>query len=142
MSEKFNSPCLYFNLRKTARLVGQFYDAYFRQIGLRGTQYSLLVAIARLDGPSIGGLSEALGLEQSTVTRNIDLLVRKAYVRADPDPADSRRKLLSVTASGRAKISEAGPVWQEAQAGLIKKLGRGEADRLNKILNQVMDQLN
>ena len=140
-SNNYKSPCLYFNLRKAARLMGLVYDRHFRQIGLRGTQYSLLMAIERLEGPSVGELSEALGLEQSTVTRNIELLIQKCYVESNSDVSDSRRRILAVSRTGRDKITEAGPVWEAAQKELISRLGEKDTTKLIKMMDKLIEAL-
>lgn len=137
-ADKFESPCIYFNLRKATRLMGQIYDRHFRQVGLKGTQYSLLMAIDRLGGPNIGDLSQALGLEQSTVTRNIELLIRNAFVEARPEPNDNRIKVLILTRAGKKKIKEALPFWQAAQADLIGRLGEKDSDRLIRMHNRLI----
>ena len=43
--------CANFNLRKASRALGQVYDAALRPLGLKGTQFSLLTALA-LTGPA------------------------------------------------------------------------------------------
>ncbi len=140
-ADRFTSPCLSFNLRQAARLMAQEYDRHFRSIDLNGAQYSLMAAIERLEAPSVGALGQALGLEQSTVTRNVDLLARKNYVEAIPASDDHRRKHLRLTPAGRRKMAEAGPIWQAAQKEMTDRLGSKEADELRRLLEKVVSAL-
>jgi len=138
---KYISPCLCFNLRRAARTATSVYDAYFRPLGLKGTQYSLMAAVKRLNQPCVGQLSRELSLEQSTATRNIELLIKKNFLKAQADPADSRRKVLALTPKGDKKLNEALPVWEEAQKGMIESLGENECRRLMQMLNRLARRL-
>lgn len=139
--EKITDTCLCFNLRKTSRLASQLYDTYYRSIGLLGTQVFLLLIIQSRSGLSCGELGTVSGLRQSSVTRNIEVLASHGYVRSDPDPADARRKILSLTELGKRKIDEAIPVWREAQQTLITQLGGEKTALLLGMLKETADCL-
>lgn len=139
--ETIAANCLCFNLRKTSRLASQVYDTYYRSIGLLGTQVFLLLIIQSRTGLSCGELGRVSGLRQSSVTRNLEVLASHGYVRSDPDPADARRKILSLTTSGKRKIDEAIPVWREAQQMLIDQLGGEKTALLLGMLKETADCL-
>ncbi len=133
------SPCVCFNLRKASRVISLFYDQYLRQVGLRGTQYALMAHVARFDGLSLTELAELLGLEQSTVTRNVDLLAKKGFILVTASPLNGRKKAVSLTKAGQKKITEALPLWEEAQVALQNKLGRKQVEDLFKITENVVE---
>lgn len=57
--------------------MGQFYDEILRPAGIRGTQYSLLVAI-KLNGPVlVTKLAEDVMMDRTTLTRNLEILGNK-----------------------------------------------------------------
>lgn len=137
-TREFDSPCFYFHLRRADRALGQFYERYFRGLGLRSGQFGQLAAIKWLDKLSIGELSSAMGMDQTTATRNVELLVRKGLVNLEPDPEDARRKVLSLTPAGADKLREAEPHWRRAQADLAAGLGDEEARQLVQLLGQLV----
>lgn len=138
---EFDSPCFYFHLRRAGRAAGQFYEKYFREAGLRSGQFGILAAVRQLDGLSIGELSTVMGMDQTTATRNVELLVRKGLVDLETDPEDARRKILSLTPAGRDQFRAAEPCWLRAQADLAAGLGPKEAERLLQLLDRLVKAL-
>ncbi len=64
--------------------------------------------LARLvhDGPMrSSALAEIACLDPSTVSRQVDALVKSGYVRRTADPADGRATLLEATREGREELS-------------------------------------
>lgn len=134
----FDSPCFFFHLHRAGRAVGQFYENYFRKLGLRCGQFGILAAIKRLEGLTVGELGAAMGMDQTTATRNVELLARKGLVNLEADPEDARRKILSLTPSGLDKLRTAEPRWQQAQADLMAGLGKKESERLLQLLDRAV----
>ncbi|WP_188259836.1 MarR family winged helix-turn-helix transcriptional regulator [Azospirillum tabaci] len=78
-------------------------------------QYALsFMTIAQNEGMSIGELAERLGIAQSSASRNVAALSRwhsfgKAgldLVQAQEDPRERRRKIVTLTDTGRAFLEE------------------------------------
>lgn len=78
-------------------------------------QYALsFMTIAQSEGISIGELAERLGIAQSSASRNVAALSRwhsfgKAgldLVQAQEDPRERRRKIVTLTDSGRAFLAD------------------------------------
>lgn len=134
-----NSPCVCFNLRKASRVVSQFYDQYLRQAGLRGTQYALLAHIDGRGGASITELGDLLGMEHSTVTRNVELLAAKGQVLVSVSPDDARRRVVDLTPAGRDCLDQARPFWRQAQSALEERLGAEEAALFVRTLNRLVE---
>src|SRR5688500_1332199 len=74
--------CVCFNLRWAARAVTQFYDGELRRHGIRPTQGTILAALNAREAWSMAELSEALGLERTTLVRNLQPLQRDGFVKA------------------------------------------------------------
>jgi DNA-binding MarR family transcriptional regulator len=102
-------------LRQASRAVSRLYDEEFRGAGLRATQYSLLRVLARAGQLRQGDLSGLTSLGETTLTRNLRPLVDAGWV-AVRSGSDRREKLVTITAAGTAKLAEARPAWQRAQA--------------------------
>lgn len=115
--------CVCANLRKKTRLVTQFYDKLLQPTGLKVTQYSMLANIDLQQAVSISRLGEILLLDQTTITRNINLLKRNGYVDLTRDPQDARAKVITLTDKGVEKLNEAAPIWQDIQERIINDIG-------------------
>ncbi|MBP2640227.1 MAG: transcriptional regulator [Firmicutes bacterium] len=115
--------CACGNLRRTTRSITQFYDQFLLKSGLRSPQFSLLLNISLNENISVGELGSILLMDQTTVTRNIEMLKKNGYVTIIKDPADARRKTISITESGADKLAESMPLWEQAQSQIEKGLG-------------------
>ena len=67
-------------------------------------------------------LSDWLGLERTTLVRNLRPLQRDGLAQAGGGGRGGRVEL-SITAKGRKKIEEAMPAWRSAQSAVVKTLG-------------------
>jgi DNA-binding MarR family transcriptional regulator len=121
-------------LRKATRRVSQLYDAVLAPSGLRGTQRSILVHIARGDTPTMGALAAALVLDRSALAHNLKPLERDGLVAILVDPADKRSRLVALTALGTAKLQESMGLWREAQRRFETAFGSDEAGALRAAL--------
>src|SRR5260221_3794336 len=68
--------CVCFNLRWVTRAVTRFFDAELRRHGIRPTQTPILGALRAKDEWSMAELSEWLGMERTTLVRNLRPLLR------------------------------------------------------------------
>lgn len=115
--------CVCANLRKKTRVVTQLYDKLLLSTGLKVTQYSMLANIDHQQSVSISRLGEILLLDQTTITRNINLLKQNGYVDIMKDPQDARTKVITLTEKGVEKLNEAAPIWEDIQKRIINDIG-------------------
>ncbi len=116
--------CVCFNMRKATRFITQFYDRSLRSTGLRVTQLTLMTAIRVLGPTSFKRLSEAVGMDQTTLSRNVSLLEKKGLVELEPGE-DHRARKISLTRLGHEALKQAYPLWKAAQAEMVSKIGSG-----------------
>jgi DNA-binding MarR family transcriptional regulator len=115
-------------LRRTARRVTQLYDEALAPAGIRLTQYSLLATVEREGSIALTPLAGALGMDRTTLTRNLaPLVARKLLVLEN---AKGRTKLVRLTARGAKLLLAAYPHWLVAQRTFAKRLGTSEAATL------------
>ena len=132
------SPCVCNTLRMASRAVTQLYDDVLRPSGLRVTQFSILAMIARMGGASLRQLEDTLAIDQTTLTRSLNLLERYGVTERVPHP-DGRIKAMRLTAKGRRALEVARPLWAQAQAKVLRELRtRGWAD-LQRRLAHLLD---
>ncbi|MDJ0937659.1 MAG: MarR family winged helix-turn-helix transcriptional regulator [Kiloniellales bacterium] len=121
--------CANFNLRRASRALGQVYDAALRPLGLKGTQFSLLTALALLGPVPLSELARELGMDRTSLTRNLRPLLREGYVREDRGE-DRRQRLLALTEAGLRIYREALPLWRAVQDRIEARLGTERLERL------------
>ena len=66
----------------------------------------------------------------STMSRTIDVLVRKAWVTRETDLADRRQVILTLTGEGQAALHAVGLHAQDAVTGMLARLDDQERARL------------
>ena len=114
--------CTASQLRRASRAVTGAFDAAMRPVGLRSSQFSVLVGLAVAGELPVSRLANALGLDRTTMTRNLRPLERRGFV-ASGEGADRRAKVLRLTAKGRSALARALPAWQRAQERVVRELG-------------------
>src|SRR5215831_14221164 len=77
----YEDNCLCHRTRMASRAVTRFYDDNLRSVGLRATQLAVLVAVGNEDVMSITALAKFMGMDRSTLTRNLAPLEREGLIR-------------------------------------------------------------
>lgn len=129
--------CSNFKLRQATRLVSRHYDHYVADAGLKTSQYSLLSHLYTLGPLRPADLAAHMGLEPSTLSRNLQPLVAQGWVAMGPG-ADARSRLLTLTEAGRAKRSEGQRAWKKAQLAFNAKLGEARVVALHALLDECL----
>src|ERR1043166_3113633 len=114
--------CVCFNLRWVARAVTQFYDSEMRRHGIRPTQGTILASLIAKDSWNMAELSDWLGMERTTLVRNLRPLQRDGLVKVG---GGGRGRLveLAITAKGRKQVEKIMPAWKSAQRAAVRTLG-------------------
>ena len=124
-------------LRKATRRVSQLYDDALAAYGIKVTQRSILEHIADAGAPSVSELANAMAMDRSAMTRNLQPLEREGWVKALINPNDRRSRYISLTAAGQAKLVETFDAWKTAQAGFERTFGQKAAADLRAALGQI-----
>jgi DNA-binding MarR family transcriptional regulator len=114
--------CVCFNLRMVTRIVTKFFDAELRRHGIRPTQGTILLSLNGKPAWTMAELSDWLGMDRTTLVRNLQPLQRDGLVEAAGGGRGNRVEL-SITAKGRKKINECLPAWRSAQRAAVDALG-------------------
>lgn len=133
------TPCTCFRLRKLSRLMSQRYDRRLAEAGLNINQYSLLRR-AGLEPRGIGALAKEMGMDRTTLTRDLKPLIAAGWI-AVAAGEDARRRVVSVTAAGRRAVEKAKPLWREAQDEIESAIGDAATQRLHAQLDIALSRL-
>ena len=126
-------PCICAQVRRVARKLSSLYDTFLSPEGLTITQYSLLANIGRAGELSHSVLAEKIGMDRTTLTRNLRPLTKAKWVAA-ASGKDRRQHLLQVTAAGKRKLVRSWPLWEEAQRQLLSQIGSQSMQELRMLL--------
>ena len=132
--------CTNLKLRQLMRRVAQRYDAEVGQVGLKGTQYSLLSHVVKLGPIRPVDLAARMNVDASTLSRNLQPLVGAGWLTLEPG-ADARSRLVHATEAGRAKRAEAQRRWRVAQEGINATLGPERVIALHALIDEAMRAL-
>lgn len=124
-------------LRKAMRRVSQLYDSVLAPCGLRSTQRSLLIHIARAGNPTMGELAEALVLDRSALAHNLKPLERDGLIDIVVDEKDRRSRRIALTTLGGTKLAESMTLWEHAQHRFEHVFGEEQARALRATLHTI-----
>ena len=104
-------------VRQTSRTLSRIYDENLRRAGLQISQLTALVAVARFGeaGAGMGKIAQVLGMDRTTLTRNLLPLEKAGLLRVARDPADARARIVLLTKPGQRAIEKAFPLWEMSQ---------------------------
>lgn len=98
----------------------------FAAAGARPYHYRILAALAELGTASQADIGRLTGIDRSDVTAALDVLCGAGFATRSPDPADGRRKLVSLTEQGRAQLDALDTVLDDVQAEFLGPLTPSE----------------
>ncbi|MCR9213222.1 MAG: MarR family winged helix-turn-helix transcriptional regulator [Proteobacteria bacterium] len=127
------STCICGNLRKTTRVVTQFYDTALKPVGIKPGQFTVLAALSIHGQMRITELAKLLEIDRTTMIRNVRLLEKKELVQTATDDRTSY-SVLVLTRAGKERLEKALPHWQKAQAQIKNYLGQ---DRWGGLLDDL-----
>jgi DNA-binding MarR family transcriptional regulator len=128
--------CACGRLRRATRALTQLYDDAMTPAGLRITQFSLLRTLASRGAVRISDLADALLLDRTALSRNLDPLVTQGYVAIDRGD-DARTREAEITRKGSAALKAATPYWAKAQKEVAKQLGTDKLEALIGVLGEL-----
>jgi DNA-binding MarR family transcriptional regulator len=127
--------CLCLHAQRAARALARRFDEAFRPLGLTNGQFSLMMSLNRAEPPAMGRVAAFLAMDRTTLTAALKPLVRRGLVDVVCSPSDGRSRVMTLTASGRAALAQALPIWTQAHAEVEGLFAAGEADSLRTFLD-------
>src|ERR1700716_1442762 len=91
--------CFCLASRQAARKITRLYDRYMQESGIRVTQFTILSQLMLRGEMPIGKLAGILGMERTTLTRNLTPLEEQKWIsiKAGDDP---RSRMIGIAAQG------------------------------------------
>jgi DNA-binding MarR family transcriptional regulator len=104
---------------------------------LTPTQFSALVKLHAVSPVSQNLLGRLTAMDAATIKGVIGRLVARGYVEAQPDPQDSRLRLLRLTSLGRRAVERSLPVAEAITQETLAPLGARERATLLRLLRRL-----
>lgn len=118
--------CLGHAARRTANLLTRHYNRHMAALGLELTQAQLLAAIADGSAASAAEIARFLGIDRSTLARNLKPLEAAGLITRRQ--IGGRTVLPVLTPEGEKKVVEIHKTWLKAQGEVSALLGPDGAD--------------
>ena len=130
--------CTCGTLRKAARAITILYDNAFQSSGLLSTQFNVLHVIYKSDSIRISDLAARLGMDRTTLTRNLAILEREGFIKIS-EGKDHRARNVTATQKGHRAVTRAIPLWNEVQGKVKQKMGESSWQGLMQSLGEFVN---
>ena len=128
--------CLCLASRRAALTITRTFERKLRPHGIRITQFTILTNLILRGAMTVGALAAALGVERTTLTRNLALIEGEGWVRIKPGK-DARSRIVAATPSGVRKVESAHPAWRDAQDAVAGMIGSAGALSLRRLSSHI-----
>jgi len=132
--------CVCQKAREASRKITRNYDEALQPIGIKTTQFTLLAVISVQDNATLTELAKALGMDRTTLSRNLGPLARNGLLEVSAE-GYRRARSVSITKKGIAVMEQALPLWRSAQASMRKRLGKDTWSRIQSDLDEMRNLL-
>lgn len=129
MPKLYKSECYCTNLRRSANAISDFYDRELKETGITISQYYLLINLKRLENANITHWAECVGLDRSTMVRNIKLLESRGFI----ERTVGHGKTFALSEVGEMTLAAAIPIWEKAQKKMESFLGEEDSEAILRI---------
>ena len=126
--------CVGSSLRQLNRVISSLFNAELAAVGLTGSQFNIMTALAKMQTASPAKVAKVLHLEKSSLSRNVERMRRNGWLQSGGSP---RAVQLSLTAAGENVYASAFPCWERAQKASRKLIGSEAAGHLRTVLQSM-----
>lgn len=129
MAKLYKSKCYCTNLRRSANAISDFYDNALKNAGLTVSQYYRLINLSRLGKANITHWAQRVGLDRSTMVRNIKPLESRGLI----EKTEGHGKTFTLSENGKKALGEAVVIWNETQKKIKNFLGEEDSEAVLRI---------
>ena len=138
LAGRMQEMCVGTRVGRLHRLVDRQFELHLRPLGLSVPQMEVLSALTLIAGPvKPSALADALGMERSTMSRNLAVMHDRGWVRPGDVSATGRSMTVVITEEGTAKLESAAAAWTAAQDSLVAALGSDAPSTLDVWLTEL-----
>lgn len=130
-----------FILNKTALLSKAHFNNYLKEYDISPEQWSLVFRVVERSGLTQKELSDSTYKDQANITRSIDRLEQKGFLKRIENPNDRRSFQLVPTQDAIALVERIIPLSQAFNAQLTQGFSEEETKMLIALINKVHHNL-
>lgn len=119
---------------RSQRLLAEAFEA----AGVRGYHFRLLAALEEHGPSSQADLGRQTGIDRSDVVATLNELVDRRLARRDPDPADGRRNVVTITPQGRRTLERLDAALDGVQDELLAPLSASERATFVRLVTKLI----
>lgn len=130
--------CLCATVRRAGRLLNRRYEEALRPAGMSTSQFELMMTLRFAGASGQDKLARLLETDQTTLSRNLKLLLNERWIEVVADQQDARRRTYRITQLGLAVLGEAQRLWRQAHDDMERLIGEPMSNLwslLDRILN-------
>jgi MarR family transcriptional regulator, lower aerobic nicotinate degradation pathway regulator len=128
-------------LKLTNRLMAPFSTHLSHRYKISINEFRLLMTIGALERTASHELAEMTGVNVMSVSRAVATLQRHGRIEVVRDPANGRRKWLTLTGEGRRLYEIMRPQSEKVADYLLSDLSEAEITQFGEILTHLIDTL-
>jgi DNA-binding MarR family transcriptional regulator len=128
-------------ISRISALVDQEMDRVFQPHGLTAGDFVVLAALRRSGKPyklTPTALSRSMMVSSGGTTKRLDRLETRGLIRRDPDPADRRGTLVTLTNAGLATIDTIEAEHIRNEKRLVAILSPNKRNTLTRLLRELL----
>lgn len=130
------SNCFCANIKRAENKITSIYNHHLEQAGITRGQYALLVHIEENPCVSVSHLAQLVGLERTTLVRNLKPLENRGLIQ--DTACKGRSRSLKLTEEGKQVLSHARIFWQKAQTEMEEALGPEMIEQFHLLVERIM----
>ncbi len=138
-------PALYdrpgFLIRRANQITPALFMEEVEPLGVTATQFGVLVVLAAHQPIDQVGIARLMGLDRSTTGLVVGTLERRGLLERVTDPADRRRRVLNITATGLERLAELEAPSRRAQERALEAFSPEQAAEFLKLLRIFVNSL-
>ena len=109
-------------LHRVHQCAGELFQTHMNGIDVTTTQYAVLVAAGERDGLSQQDIINTTGIDRSTVSQVVQLLIRKGLLKRRRTRHDARAYAVSLTDAGHDVLKATEPIVGRIEEALVEAL--------------------
>ena len=133
--------CIYFNTNALARQINKIWDDAFKPLGLSPSHAYVLRLVLENPGISMNQIAEELELAPSTVSRFVDSLIIKGFLKRVSDSDDKRSTKILPTPKAKKIQTELEKIGQQLYTRLNEIIGKKTFSTLVTDMREIREKL-
>jgi DNA-binding MarR family transcriptional regulator len=128
--------CIGARVRLLNRVITSLYDNALRPLGVKASQFNILVVAGKLGLARPAEVCQILRLDASTLSRNVERMRTQGWLEVVP-AEDARTQPFRLTNQGKRLLEQAASAWKKAQREAERLLGDDGMALLNKLAGKL-----